>query len=337
MEVFVTQPLLPEGRKILQDCATIHDNPLGRPLTEDEIIELASRADAFVSTWAEPHRIFSRRVIQACQNLKVIGWVGVAFDHIDVDAATEAGVYVTYQDLQCPAVADHAFGLLLCAARRLYPAVAAVRAGRWAQEGYFLLLNFMGREVHHKTIGVVGMGRIGSGVARRARGFDMRVLYYDRNRRPDLEAELGIVPVSLETLLKESDFISCHLPLSDTTRRLFGKREFALMKKTCTFVNTGRGGVVDTEALYEALRERRIEMAALDVIDPEPLPAGHPILDLENLILVPHMAGATHETRMALHIAVAEDTKRVLSGFQPRKLLNREVLARRPLTIEGAA
>jgi glyoxylate reductase len=171
------------------------------------------------------------------------------------------------------------------------------------------------------------MGRIGTGVARRARGFDMRVLYYDLNRRPDVEAELGVVPVSFETLLKESDFISCHLPLNDTTRRLFGKREFAMMKPTCTFVNTGRGGVVDTEALYQALRERRIEMAALDVIDPEPLPADHPILELENLVLVP---------RMALHIAVAEDTKRVLHGFQPRKLLNREVLARRPLPVEDA-
>jgi glyoxylate reductase len=299
------------------------------------MIDLAAEADAFVSAFAEPHRVFSRRVIEASRNLKVIGWTGVAFEHIDLDAATERGVYVTYQDSQCPTVADQAFGLILCAARRLIAASEAVRSGRWETEGLFFNLSFVGRDVHHQTLGIVGLGRIGTGVARRARGFDMRILYFDTIRREDLEKELAAVAVPFETLLKESDYISCCLPLNSSTTRLFGRKEFALMKPTCTFVNTGRGAVVDTEALYDALRNRQIEMAALDVIDPEPIPSDHPILKLDNLILVPHIAGVTRETRQRLHVAVAQDTVQVLCGFRPLKLLNPEVLAVRPLPAPG--
>jgi len=327
--IYLTQPMLVEGKRILANIAEIRENPKGRPLTEDEIIEWAASADAFVSTWAEPHRIFSRRVIEACTNLKVIGWVGLGFDHIDLDAATERGVYVTYLDVQCPTVADHTFALILCAARRLFHAYDAVKAGRWEREGYFFLLNFVGRNVHHQTLGIVGLGRIGGAVAKRAKGFDMKIIYYDEMRRADLENELGVIPVSLETLLRDADIISCNLPLTPTTRKLFGTKEFGLMKPTCTFVNTGRGAVVDTDALYEALRTRRIEMAALDVVDPEPLPSDHPLLKLDNVVIVPHMAGATFETRLAQHIAVAEDTVRVLNGVRPVKLLNPEVLTRR--------
>ena len=257
--------------------------------------------------------------------------MGVAYDHIDLNAATERGVYVTYLDLQCPTVADHAFALILCAAKRLIPAHNAVKDGRWEKDGYFILLEFMGHNVHHQTLGVVGLGRIGGGVAKRARGFDMRVLYYDLAPRKDLETELGVIPVSFETLLRESDYISVHLPYTPRTSKMFGAREFGMMKRTCTFVNTGRGGVVDTDALYGALRTRQIEMAALDVIDPEPLPSSHPMLKLENLILVPHIAGATHETRLAQHIAVAEEMVRVLTGYRPAKLLNPDVLKVRPL------
>jgi glyoxylate reductase len=329
--ILLTQTLLPEGKAILEAVGTVRENPRGRPLTEDEMIEYGAEADAFVSTWAEPHRVFSRRVIEAARRLKVIGWTGVGFDHIDLDAATERGVYVTYQDLQCPTVADHAFTLLLCAARRIIPAYEAVRAGRWEQEGNFIFQHFVGQNAHHRTLGIVGLGRIGGDVARRAHGFDMKVLYYDAIRREDLEKELGVVFTPLETLLRQSDYISCHLPLGTATRKFFGAKEFSLMKPHCIFVNTSRGGVVDTDALHDALRNHRIGMAALDVIDPEPLPSDHPILRLDNLLLVPHMAGATVETISAQHVAVGEDTVRVLKGFRPLKLLNPHVLDVRPL------
>jgi glyoxylate reductase len=336
-EIFVTQPILPEGREILERVGTVRENPYDRPLTEEDMIELASAADAFVGTFAEPYRVFSARVIEASKNLKVIGWNGVGFDHIDLGAATERGIYVTYVDLQCPTVADQAFALILCAAKRLISACEAVRSGRWEDEGLFLNLNFVGRDVHHTTLGIAGLGRIGEAVARRAKGFDMRVIYYDQVSRSALEQELGVVPVSFDTLLRESDYLSCNLPLNSHTRKLFGAGEFSRMKRSCIFVNTGRGGVVDTDALYEALRTGQIEMAALDVIDPEPLPSDHPILKLNNLILAPHIAGLTRETRSRQHVWVANDTVRVLNGIRPLKLLNPEVLRVRPLGEEPTA
>ncbi len=333
-EIFVTQPILPEGREILARVASVRENPLGRPLTEAEMVELASGADAFVGTFAEPNRVFSARVISAAKNLQVIGWNGVGFDHIDLDAATEHGVYVTYVDVQCPTVADQAFTLILCAAKRLLPACNAVREGRWEKEGIFFNLDFIGRDVHHTTLGIAGLGRIGAEVARRGKGFSMRILYFDAIRRNDLEEELGVIPVPFETLLRESDYIVCSLPLTPQTFRLFDRKAFRLMKPTCILVNTSRGGCIDTEALCDALGSRQIEMAALDVIDPEPLPANHPILKLDNLILAPHIAGLTRETRSRQHVWVAQDTVRVLEGFRPLKLLNPDVLKVRPLPEE---
>jgi len=332
--IFLAQSILPEGREILETVGVVRENPIGRPLTESEMIELASDSDAFVSTFAEPNRVFSARVIEASKNLKVIGWCGVGFDHIDLDAATARGIYVTYVDVQCPTVADQALALILCAAKRILPAYQAVRAGRWEKEGIFLNLNFLGHDVHHKTVGIAGLGRIGGGVAKRCKGFDMRVLYYDQVRRNDLENELGVEPVPFEGLLRESDYICCCLPLTTHTNRIFDGHAFRLMKPTCIFVNVSRGVCVDTTALYDALRTRQIEMAALDVIDPEPFPSDHPILTLDNLILVPHIAGLTLETRSRQHIWVAEDTVRVLNGFRPLKLLNPDVEAVRPLLEE---
>jgi glyoxylate reductase len=298
------------------------------------MVEMASGADAFVGTFAEPNRVFSARVIAAAEKLKVIGWNGLSYEHIDLDAATQRGIYVTYVDISCPLVADHAFALILCAARRIIPANEAVREGRWEREGIFFNLNFLGTDVHHKTLGIVGLGRIGGGVAKRANGFDMRVLYYDQGKREDLEREFGVRPVSLEVLLRESDFIVCGLPLTPQTRKLFNKKAFQTMKRTCIFVNVSRGGCVDTDALYEALHTRQIEMAALDVIDPEPIPSDHPILKLDNLILSPHIAGLSGECRSQAHIWVAQDVVRVLNGFRPLRIHNLDVLKVRPLPEE---
>jgi len=333
LRIYVTQPILPEGKAILERAAEVIVNSIGRPLTEEEMIIQASvlEADAYVGPFAEPNRIFSRRVIDASKNLKVIGWGGLSFEHIDLDAATERGIYVTYTDISCPSVADHAFALMLCVAKRLIAANEAVHQGRWEREGVFLNLNFIGRDVHHKTVGIVGLGRIGGGVARRAKGYDMRILYYDQVRRNDLEEELGAIAVSFEELLRGSDYIVCCLPLIPQTRRIFDKKAFETMKRTCTFINVSRGGCVDTAALYEALRSRQIEMAALDVIDPEPFPSDHPLLKLENVILVPHIAGVTQECRALSHVVLAEDTVSILKGFASPKLHNPEVLKVRPL------
>jgi len=332
-KIFITQPILPEGLRVLQENAEVHQNGFDRPLTEDEMVEIGStlNPDAYLGTFAEPHRVFSERVMEATKNLRVLAWNGLGFDHIDVDAATKRGIPVTYVDVHCATVSDQAFALLMCAARRIAPAFDAVRAGRWGKEGNFLNMNFMGNNIHHQTIGIVGLGRIGGGVAKRATGFDMRILYCDEVRRPEMEATLGVKHVSLDVLLRESDFVVCCVPLSATTENMFDRSAFGLMKKSAIFVNVTRGRCVDTDALYAALKERRIQQAALDVIEPEPLPSDHPILELDNLLIVPHIAGLTQETRTQSHIDVANDAIRALNGFRPRRLLNPDVLRKRPL------
>jgi glyoxylate reductase len=331
--IFVTQPILAEGLAILEQHAEVRQNLRGRPLTEAEMVEVGKEfdPDAYVGTFAEPNRVFSSNVIAASKRLKAIGWNGLSNEHIDLQAATARGIYVTYVDISCPPVADQAFALLLAAARLVIPADGAVRAGEWQKEGVFLYKRFIGRDVHHRTIGIVGMGRIGAGVARRAAGFDMRILYHDQIRRKDIEDQFGAEAVDFQTLLCESDFVCCCLSLSQQTREFFDADAFAQMKPDAIFVNVTRGGCVDTDALVVALQERRIEMAALDVIAPEPLPADHPILKLDNVILAPHVAGVTRESRVQAHVDVAEDTIRVLRGKIPKLLMNKEVIDVRPL------
>lgn len=331
--IFVTQPILPEALEILHQAGNVYQNDRNRPLTEDEMIDIATtlNPDAYVDTFAEPHRIFSARVIQASPNLKVIAWNGVGYDHIDLEAAAQRGVYVTYVDLHCATVSDHAFALLIAAARRIVPAANAVRAGRWEREGTYINVEFVGTNVHHKTIGIVGLGRIGGGLARRAAGFDMQILYFDQVRREELERQLGAIQTDFDTLLARSDYVCCCLSLSETTRNIFDSAAFAKMKPSAIFVNITRGACVNTDALYESLHQRRIQMAALDVIAPEPLPTDHPILQLDNVLLVPHMAGLTRETRLQAHIAVATDALRVLQGYRPSLILNLAVETVRPL------
>ncbi|MET4247205.1 D-glycerate dehydrogenase [Bradyrhizobium sp. LA6.7] len=329
--IFVTQELLPAGRSILEAAAKVTYSPHDRPLTEDEVIELAGDADALVSPFAEPNRIFSEKVISRLPNLKALGWVGAGFDHIDLDAATKRGIYVSCNDVQSATVADQVFALMLSAARRIVPAANAVKRGDWERQGYRMYSQFMGRNVHHKTLGIVGLGRIGTEVARRARGFDMEILYTDEHPRAELERDFRITKVDFTELLKESDFIACCVPLNNATNKMFGRQEFSLMKPECIFINASRGKCADTDALYDALKRGIIERAALDVIDPEPVPSTHPLLQLSNFLLVPHIAAITHETETLRHCAVAEETIRTLSGFRPRKLLNPAVLAVRLL------
>lgn len=332
--IFVTQELRPSARAILERVAHVRYSPHERPLTEPEVIEFSKNPDALLSPFAEPHRVFSAKVISALPNLKVLGWVGAGFDHIDLEAATARGIYVTCNDIQSATVADHVFALMLCMARRVVPSWEAVRRGDWEKEGYHLYRRFVGLNVHDKTLGIAGLGRIGAEVMKRAVAFDMRVIYHDQQRRLDLEDEFGVVPVDFSTLLRDSDFLSCNLPLNEQTHSIFNRTAFAQMKHSCIFVNTSRGKCVDTDALCEALKSKAIDSAALDVVEPEPFPSDHPILRLPNFVLVPHTAAITEETEERRHCAVAEETVRVLRGFRPRKLLNPDVVLVRPLPIE---
>jgi len=231
-------------------------------------------------------------------------------------AATRCGVRVTLVPSLWDTVADMALALMFAAARNVAGADAAIRRGEWGRTD--LKVRYSGLDVFGKTLGIVGLGRIGAILARRVRGFDMRLLYYDTVHKPDLEAELGLAYRPLDDLLAESDIISIQLPLTDATRGLIGERAFRLMKRDAILVNTARGAILDEEALCRALRERGIAAAGLDVVTQEPLPPDSPLLALDNVVLAPHLGGSTKECDGAL----VEDALRVLAGVAPLHATN---------------
>jgi glyoxylate reductase len=265
--------------------------------------------------------------LDACPNLKVVSNVAVGFDNIDVDAASARGVVVTNTPgVLTDTTADFAFALMMAAARRVVEADRYTRQGKWRS---WMPMLFLGQDIHGATLGLVGLGRIGAAVARRARGFGMTILYHDVVRREDLEAELGIRFTSLDDLLRQSDFVSIHTPLTSQTRHLIGAPQLARMKKTAILVNTARGPIVDQEALVEALTSGTIAAAGLDVFEVEPIPAGHPLLRLDNVVVAPHIASATVKTRTQMALMAAEACAAVLAGRQPANFVNPEVWSRR--------
>lgn len=256
--------------------------------------------------------------------LRVVANMAVGFDNIDVPAATRARVVVTNTpDVLTETTADFAFTLILAAARRLVEADAFTRAGKWKTWSPMLLA---GQDVHHATLGLVGLGRIGSAVARRAKGFEMRVIYYDPVRRQDLESQLGIEFRAMDEVLKSADIISVHVPLMAETRHLIGREQFKMMKRSAVFVNAARGPIVDQAALAEALLTRTIYAAGIDVFEQEPVSAGDPLLALENVVVAPHIASASIPTRTRMATLAAENVAAVLQGKRPPTPVNPEVL-----------
>ena len=244
--------------------------------------------------------------------VRVISNYGVGVDHIVVPDAAVRGIPVgNTPNILDGATADTGFALLLAAARRV------VEGDRYARSSEFLRYDpgfMLGREVHSSTLGIVGLGNIGRQVARRARGFDMRVLYRNRRRRLDAEVDLGVEYASLEELLEQSDFVMLTCPLTDETKHLIGTAALRRMKSTATLINIARGPVVDTDALFEALRSGEIESAGLDVTDPEPLPRDHPLLGLDNVTIIPHLGSATIETRREMARVSVQNLKLGLNG-----------------------
>ena len=244
--------------------------------------------------------------------VRVISNFGVGVDHIDLTAASARGIAVgNTPGILDGATADLAFALLLAAGRRV------VEGDRYARGPDFLHYDpsyMLGREIHGSTLGILGMGRIGEQVARRARGFDMTVLYCNRRRRPAAEETLGVRHVSRDELLATADYVVLTVPLTAETHRLIGRAELARMKPTAILINVARGAVIDTEALTEALAARRIYAAALDVTDPEPLPRDHPLLRLDNVIITPHLGSATEQTRQRMAEISVENLLAGLSG-----------------------
>jgi glyoxylate reductase len=258
---------------------------------------------------------FDKEVIDRAHNLKVVSRFGVGFDRIDITAATERGIYVTNTPVLTNTVADLVFGLIFAVARNIALADAYIKSGSWkVREDR---TKFTGFDISGKSLGIIGMGRIGSLVARRAFGFEMSVSYYDVIRYKELEAESYITFYPFHEVLAQSDIISIHIPLIDSTRGLIGKKELALMKKTAILINTSRGPVVDETALITALQERRIAGAGIDVHMKEPIDQQNPILKLQNVVLTPHIGAGTVECNERVVHAAIENTVHVLTGLQP--------------------
>jgi glyoxylate reductase len=272
-------------------------------------------AERIAGVYTYGHPTVDAGLLDRMPAVRVVSNFGVGVDHIDVAAAAARGVAVgNTPGILDGATADLAFALLLAAGRRL------VEGDRYARGPDFLRYDpsyLIGREVHDSTLGILGMGRIGEQVARRARGFDMTILYHNRRRRPEVEEALGVRYVPRDELLAASDYVVLNVPLTEETHRLIGRAELARMKQTAVLVNVSRGPVVDTEALTEALAARKIYAAALDVTDPEPLPRDHPLLRLDNVIITPHLGSATEQTRQRM---VEMSVENLLAGLAGRPL-----------------
>lgn len=290
-----------------------HDLPPAR----SELLERVRGVDGLLCLLTD--RIDGELMDAAGSQLKVISSMSVGVDHIDVAAATARGIPVgNTPGVLTDATADQAFALLLAAARRITEAERYLRAGKWVTWSPSLLL---GADLSGATLGIIGFGRIGQAIAKRAQGFGMRVIYHSPNAKP----AYGAQSVELDTLLRESDFVSVNVPLKAETRHLVNAEFLAKMKPSAILVNTARGGVLDQNALYAALKSGQIFAAALDVTDPEPLPMDCSLLELENCLIVPHLGSATHKTRGMMSLLAAQNLVAGLKGERLPNCVNPEV------------
>ncbi|MUG96643.1 D-glycerate dehydrogenase [Scytonema sp. UIC 10036] len=291
-KVFITRRL-PTDLAQLQQVATIEVWEERQPPPYEVLREKVKTVDGLLCLLTD--RI-DKQLIEAETCLKVISQIAVGYDNIDIPTATAKKIPVGHTPgVLTDATADFAWALLMAAARRVVEADRFTRAGLWRTWEPDLLL---GANITGATLGIVGLGRIGQAVARRAKGFEMRLLYTSKHRcRVEVEQSLGVEFVSFESLLQESDFVTIHTPLSDDTYHLFSDRQFELMKQSAILINTARGGVVNQNALYQALLDGQIAGAAIDVTDPEPIPIDSPLLTLDNLIIAPHIGSGSRQTR----------------------------------------
>ncbi|MDZ7343615.1 MAG: D-glycerate dehydrogenase [candidate division KSB1 bacterium] len=321
MKIFVTQPIPQAGLELLRQAYPHFEiNPEERVLSRVELLENIKGCDAILSLLTD--KIDAEVLEAAGPQLKIVANMAVGFDNIDLQAATARGIMVTNTPgVLTDATADHAWALLFAVARRIPESERFLRAGKFKSWGPLL---FLGGDITGRTLGIIGAGRIGQAMAIKSRGFNMRVLYTDEMPNPKLEQEIGARQVDLETLLRDSDFVSIHVPLLPSTQHLINANSLRMMKKTAYLINTSRGPVVDEAALAEALKNGVIAGAALDVFENEP--AVHPdLLKLDNAVLTPHTASATIQTRSKMATMAAENLIAGLAGQKPPNLVNTEV------------
>jgi glyoxylate reductase len=313
-KVFVTRVIPEKGLELIREFCEVDVWQDRMPPPRQELLKHVRGTDGLLCLLTD--RVDGDVMDTGGEGLTVISNLAVGFDNIDVPAATARGIPVgNTPDVLTDATADFAFTLLMAAGRRLLEADRYIRAGKWKTWDPMALL---GVDMKGATLGLAGFGRIGKAMARRARGFDMRVIYYDpKDKEPD--PKIKATRVDFETLLRESDFISLHTPLTPDTRHLIDSQALSGMKPTAVLINTSRGPVVDLEALYEAMNEKRIFAAALDVTDPEPLPPDHPLYTLDNVIIAPHIASASRATRDKMAMMAARN---LIAGLKGERLPN---------------
>jgi glyoxylate reductase len=322
-KVFVSRLIPERGLKKVKAATDTEVWNSDLPPPADVLLDKAKECDGLLSLLTDK---IDGDFMDACPRLKVIANLAVGFDNIDIPAATKRGVIVgNTPGVLTDTTADFAWTLLMAAARRLTEGERYVRDGKWTTWGPLLL---RGQDIHHATLGLVGLGRIGSEMARRAQGFSMQVLYHDVVRREDLEQSMGIRHVDMDTLLNESDFVSVHVPLFKETYHLINDAAFAKMKNSAVLVNSARGPIVDPKALYDALSTGQIFAAGLDVTEPEPITMDDPLLTLENCVIAPHIASGSVETREQMSDVAAENILAGLAGKQGPAIVNPDVFAK---------
>ena len=324
-KVYITRRIAQEALDMIAPVTEMEMWPQETPPPYDVLLEKVQDVEGLLALLTDK---IDAGLMEAAPRLKVISNLAVGYDNIDIPEATRRGIVVgNTPGVLTETTADFAFALLMAAARRVVEADGFTRKGLWKTWGPMVML---GQDIHHATLGIVGLGRIGVEIAKRAKGFHMEVLYYDPIRRSEVEKELGVEYISeLLTLLSRSDFISLHLPLCPETHHLIGAAEFAAMKSTAILVNTSRGPIVDQKALYQALKSRQIFAAAIDVTEIEPISPEDPLLTLDNVIIAPHIASASFTTRTSMATMAAANLIAGLHGQIPPNCVNPEAISKR--------
>jgi glyoxylate reductase len=327
-KVYLTRKVSDRGLNRIREIFDVEVWPEYAPPPRQILFEKARDADALVTMLADK---IDKELFAVAPKLKIVTQIAVGYDNIDLAEASKRGVYITNTpDVLTETTADFAWALLMAVARRVVEADRYVRDGKWTVAWHPDMLT--GRDIYGATLGIVGAGRIGQAVARRAKGFNMKILYSNRSRKPEMEKTLGAKRVELDELLRESDFVLLHVALTKETTHLISAEKLALMKSTAYLVNNSRGAVVEEKALLETLKTGRIAGAALDVFEQEPTPPTNPLLKLENVIVAPHISSGSIETRAKMSEIVAENLKAFFGGQKPPNLVNTEVLKVRLLT-----
>lgn len=309
--VYITSEIPEAGIELLEKYFEVEVNKEDRTLSKNELISRIKDKDGVLCGLAD---VIDKEVLDNAKGVKIFANYAVGFNNIDIMEAKSRGIFVTNTpDVLTDTTADLAWALLFAAARRVVESDKYMRSGKF--KGWSSKL-FLGQDITGKTLGIIGLGRIGKAFSKKSIGFDMNILYYNRSRDEEFEQKYGAVNVDMDTLLKRSDFISIHLPLTEETRHLIGENEFNKMKKTAVIINTARGPIIDEKALVEALKSGRIMAAGLDVYEREP-EYEMELKDLDNVVMLPHIGSASVETRTNMALMAAKNIVEVLSGNNP--------------------